>query len=77
MAISKIILGAGPTGLGAAMRLEENRHADWQLLEGPVMRAIQERDEQTLTLLGGLALFESLARGAVVLRSAPCTWCVP
>lgn len=31
--ISKIILGAGPTGLGAAMRLEGNRHADWQLLE--------------------------------------------
>jgi hypothetical protein len=57
------------------MRLEENRHADWQ--KGPVMRAIQERDEQTLTLLGGLALFESLARGAVVLGSAPCTWCVP
>ena len=28
-----LILGAGPTGLGAAWRLHELGHADWLLLE--------------------------------------------
>ncbi|MDF3056767.1 MAG: protoporphyrinogen oxidase [Rariglobus sp.] len=31
---SFLILGAGPTGLGAARRLHELGHADWALLEG-------------------------------------------
>ena len=29
-----LILGAGPTGLGAAWRLEESGRKDWLLLEG-------------------------------------------
>jgi protoporphyrinogen oxidase len=32
--VSHLILGAGPTGLGAAWRLNELGHTDWLLLEG-------------------------------------------
>jgi protoporphyrinogen oxidase len=32
--MSLIILGSGPTGLGAARRLQEIGHTDWQLVEG-------------------------------------------
>lgn len=34
MSSSILILGAGPTGLGAAWRLQELGHTDWLLLEG-------------------------------------------
>ncbi|HXF09489.1 MAG TPA: FAD-dependent oxidoreductase [Desulfuromonadaceae bacterium] len=33
MKVSLLILGAGPTGLGAAWRLQELKAADWQLVE--------------------------------------------
>ncbi len=29
-----LVLGAGPTGLGAAWRLTEHGHDDWQLIDG-------------------------------------------
>lgn len=31
--VSILILGAGPTGLGAATRLHQHGHTDWLLLE--------------------------------------------
>lgn len=31
--VSILILGAGPTGLGAATRLQQHGHADWLMLD--------------------------------------------
>lgn len=56
-----VIVGAGPTGLGAAWRLHERGHSNWQLLESsaePGGLAGSETDEQGFTWdLGGHVLF--------------------
>lgn len=56
-----VVLGAGPTGLGAAWRLTEHGHPDWLLLdaaEGPGGLAMSVRDDAGFTWdLGGHVLF--------------------
>ena len=32
--VDVLILGAGPTGLGAAIRLQQLKHEDWLLIDG-------------------------------------------
>lgn len=57
MHVGTLILGAGPTGLGAATRLAELGDADWLLLDaapGPGGMAASQRDEMGFTWdLGG------------------------
>ncbi len=61
-----LILGAGPTGLGAASRLEQAGHADWLLLEasaGPGGLAASFLDPAGFTWdLGGHVQFSHYAR---------------
>src|SRR5688572_20247989 len=56
-----VILGAGPTGLGAAWRLQEHGHKDWLLLESsdrPGGLSMSVRDDAGFTWdLGGHVLF--------------------
>jgi protoporphyrinogen oxidase len=56
-----VILGAGPTGLGAAWRLQEHGHKDWLLLESsdrPGGLSMSVRDDEGFTWdLGGHVLF--------------------
>ena len=56
-----VIIGAGPTGLGAAWRLQELGHGDWVLLEresGPGGLSASVRDAHGFTWdLGGHVLF--------------------
>ena len=56
-----VILGAGPTGLSAAWRLQEHGHKDWQLLESsdrPGGLSMSVRDDDGFTWdLGGHVLF--------------------
>lgn len=56
-----VILGAGPTGLSAAWRLQEHGHRDWTLLESsdrPGGLSMSVRDDQGFTWdLGGHVLF--------------------
>lgn len=60
-----LIIGAGPTGLGAAWRLQELGHADWLLLEGaagPGGLSASVRDPQGFTWdLGGHVVFSHYA----------------
>jgi protoporphyrinogen oxidase len=61
-----VILGAGPTGLGAAWRLHELGHTDWELWEasdGPGGLSRSFRDEHGFTWdLGGHVLFSHYGR---------------
>jgi protoporphyrinogen oxidase len=56
-----VILGAGPTGLSAAWRLQEHGHRDWLLLESsdrPGGLSMSVRDDEGFTWdLGGHVLF--------------------
>lgn len=56
-----VILGAGPTGLSAAWRLQEHGHREWQLLEStdrPGGLSLSVRDDAGFTWdLGGHVLF--------------------
>lgn len=61
-----VILGAGPTGLGAAWRLHELGHSDWELWEasdGPGGLSRSFRDKHGFTWdLGGHVLFSHYGR---------------
>ena len=56
-----VILGAGPTGLGAAWRLRELGHEDWQVVDGAAVAgglAASIKDERGFTWdMGGHVLF--------------------
>src|SRR6185503_13747639 len=60
-AMKVVILGAGPTGLSAAWRLQEHGHKDWLLLESsdrPGGLSMSVRDDAGFTWdLGGHVLF--------------------
>jgi 2-polyprenyl-6-methoxyphenol hydroxylase-like FAD-dependent oxidoreductase len=42
MQVGVLIVGAGPTGLGVATRLQQRGHMDWALIE----RVLEEEEEE-------------------------------
>jgi protoporphyrinogen oxidase len=73
-----LVLGAGPTGLGAARRLRDLGHADWLVLEGadrPGGLAASVVDEAGFTWdLGGHVQFSHYAEYDRVLDAAVGDW---
>jgi monoamine oxidase len=83
--VSILVLGAGPTGLGAATRLQQHGHADWLLLEqvGGPLGLIAAHAGSTARFFGpssaasGPARLPSRGRTVPPSRDAAHSWAPP